>query len=259
MPTEDAVKKQLAAWIDSPELQKHLPDPDQFLSRFARVDFDVNGLKAVNDAWGHVAGDQYLQTFADFLRDNPAGRYFRDELNMEILPFHRSGDEFGLIVKSNQHGLDSSMKFQIGERSYEGNILQTMIAAYQEHSQDVDIASIGLTDAVKREKLQQLLASKNPENSYTIKPEDKHLMSMSAGGVNGREVAHTMSRDEGSEFSKEAFEKDSGGGWHKLSFGAQLVLGMNRVADSRAGENKPGIKKSIAEQSEYMKAIFSIR
>src|SRR3990167_2341040 len=147
------------------------------------------------------------ETFHQFLIEKVKIPYQQDgyerSYEVALIDFsHPSNNEFlvvnqYIIIENNQNKRPdiSSMKFQIGERSYEGNILQTMIAAYQEHSQDVDIASIGLTDAVKREKLQQLLASKNPENSYTIKPEDKHLMSMSAGGVNGREVAHTMSRD----------------------------------------------------------------
>jgi len=56
---------------------------------------DVDGLKAVNDAGGHAAGDRYLRDFADELRT-----YFRGTDGL----YRVGGDEFALLLRSA--GLD---------------------------------------------------------------------------------------------------------------------------------------------------------
>ena len=58
-------------------------------SRFAVVFVDVNGLKSVNDRFGHLAGDQLLLEVAQRLREQTRS-------NEE--PFHLSGDEFAIIA-----------------------------------------------------------------------------------------------------------------------------------------------------------------
>jgi len=54
---------------------------------------DVNGLKSINDNFGHNAGDQLIKTFAAALRDK-----FRRKSD-EII-FRKGGDEFVMILKN---------------------------------------------------------------------------------------------------------------------------------------------------------------
>ncbi len=57
--------------------------------RFSLALLDLDGFKAINDSFGHAAGDEILITVASRLRDIPDGRLFISRLG---------GDEFGLVL-----------------------------------------------------------------------------------------------------------------------------------------------------------------
>jgi diguanylate cyclase (GGDEF)-like protein len=42
----------------------------RYSEEFQLVIFDLNGLKIVNDSYGHLAGDKYIETFANKLKNN---------------------------------------------------------------------------------------------------------------------------------------------------------------------------------------------
>lgn len=58
--------------------------------RFALVVLDVDGFKALNDRYGHLAGDIALESIADVLRDT---------LRRSDCAFRLGGDEFALILE----------------------------------------------------------------------------------------------------------------------------------------------------------------
>jgi diguanylate cyclase (GGDEF)-like protein len=60
------------------------------------VAIDLDGLKAINDAQGHPAGDAVIRALAGALSD-AAGSH--------ATPYHLSGDEFGLIVQGGEDGV----------------------------------------------------------------------------------------------------------------------------------------------------------
>lgn len=75
---------------------------------FALLYMDLDNFKSINDEFGHNAGDQYLQTFTDSLKNF---------LNSESSLYRISGDEFVLI--SNQEKIRDIM-IQI-EQNTKGN------------------------------------------------------------------------------------------------------------------------------------------
>ena len=67
----------------------------------ARVNFDLNGLKALNDLGGHEAGNKGLKLFANILNFGATTLWLRDELKLEVITSAEGGDEFGLVVHGN--------------------------------------------------------------------------------------------------------------------------------------------------------------
>src|SRR3989344_5559084 len=67
----------------------------------ARVNFDLNGLKALNDLGGHETGNKGLKLFANILNFGATTLWLRDELKLEVITSAEGGDEFGLVVHGN--------------------------------------------------------------------------------------------------------------------------------------------------------------
>jgi len=78
LPNRRIVKKRLDTAIET--------TPGQF----AFLQLDVDGLKDVNDTYGHLEGDEFLRTTAAVLEDT-----LREN---DFLPAHISGDEFSVII-----------------------------------------------------------------------------------------------------------------------------------------------------------------
>jgi GGDEF domain-containing protein len=72
------------------------------LKKVARISFDLNGLKAVNDLTGsHEQGDQYLKMMIDVLRDEKVTAWLA-ERKIEAVITADGGDEFGMILRSSE-------------------------------------------------------------------------------------------------------------------------------------------------------------
>ena len=71
---------------------------DKDLYCLARVNFDLNGLKALNDLGGHEVGNKGLKLFANILNFGATTIWLRDELRLEVTTSAEGGDEFGLVV-----------------------------------------------------------------------------------------------------------------------------------------------------------------
>ena len=51
------------------ERLKQLREPDADISRITVIVIDINGLKKINDSYGHFGGDDAIKTVASALRD----------------------------------------------------------------------------------------------------------------------------------------------------------------------------------------------
>lgn len=67
------------------------------LYRIAKIAFDLNGLKTLNDSAGHEAGNHALEIFSKILKDGQTTRWLKDQ-EVEVIPAHQSGDEFLLLM-----------------------------------------------------------------------------------------------------------------------------------------------------------------
>lgn len=67
------------------------------LYRVAKIAFDLNGLKTLNDASGHDTGNNALEIFSKLLKDGKTSTWLREQ-GVEVIPAHQSGDEFILLI-----------------------------------------------------------------------------------------------------------------------------------------------------------------
>ncbi|MBI5139850.1 MAG: hypothetical protein HZA94_00130 [Candidatus Vogelbacteria bacterium] len=92
------------------------------LYKVARIAFDLNGLKALNDIGGHSSGDEGLRLFSGILKNGKTTRWLRDELGFEIISSAEGGDEFGIVISGIKNGKtlkDLGMLKMIKDRYYE--------------------------------------------------------------------------------------------------------------------------------------------
>jgi hypothetical protein len=79
------------------------------LKKVARISWDLNALGAVNDLNGgkHDKGDSYIKICVKVLTD-PAVLALAKKFDLELTPFHESGDEFAAIVVSREPIVEGS-------------------------------------------------------------------------------------------------------------------------------------------------------
>jgi diguanylate cyclase (GGDEF)-like protein len=87
---------------------------------------DINGFKAVNDTWGHMAGDRALCDFAGFLREQTRESDYL---------FRLGGDEFMLLM----NGADENACRAFGQR------LLTMVAPWNESRKAQGLVTISFS------------------------------------------------------------------------------------------------------------------
>ena len=74
------------------EKLKKLRKPSSNISRITVIAFDINGMKEINDSYGHFSGDDAIKTVA---------RALKDTLGTKADIFRIGGDEFVCISESN--------------------------------------------------------------------------------------------------------------------------------------------------------------
>lgn len=103
LPRDVFSKERAIMWFK--DLLDEQPTPDD-LKKIARLSFDANGLKAVNDLSGsHEKGTAYLQRIAQIFHasareDHPIGKRLRQLGIREMIPVLGGGDEYSVIVKA---------------------------------------------------------------------------------------------------------------------------------------------------------------
>jgi GGDEF domain-containing protein len=102
MPNKSYAKQEAMQAVN--EILTNNPKLDD-LKKVARVSFDLNGLKAVNDLAGTRAGDEYLAMAKEALESEEL-RNFAFNNGFSYVVCHESGDEFSAIIKSSDQSLD---------------------------------------------------------------------------------------------------------------------------------------------------------
>ncbi len=102
------------------------------------VMFDLDKFKAVNDTYGHQAGDQVLETLADILRETAReidrlGRYGGEEF-LAILP--DSDPEAGMTFAERVRETVDQQKFEIGEEEALSMTISAGVATYPHDDAD---------------------------------------------------------------------------------------------------------------------------
>ncbi len=67
------------------------------LYKVAKIAFDLNGLKTLNDAAGHESGNNALEIFSKILKEGETSKWLREQ-KIDVIPAHQSGDEFILLI-----------------------------------------------------------------------------------------------------------------------------------------------------------------
>jgi len=67
----------------------------------ARINFDLNGLKALNDLGGHESGNKGLRLFSEMLRAGDTTKWLKDQ-GIKVMASAEGGDEFGLLLISDK-------------------------------------------------------------------------------------------------------------------------------------------------------------
>jgi diguanylate cyclase (GGDEF)-like protein len=98
--------------------------------------FDVNGLKAVNDQLGHLAGDELLRKTGELLRSQL--RRQQDEV------FRIGGDEFALITDAPKDGCESWLKDRAA-----GVAMQLQLGGYPQAGLSIGVARLSETGGTR--------------------------------------------------------------------------------------------------------------
>ncbi|MEI6288676.1 MAG: GGDEF domain-containing protein [bacterium] len=201
------------------------------LNGHAILNFDVNGLKAVNDIGGHVAGDEYLRRIAKAL-SSPETTIAKKLKVMDIETFFTSngGDEFAIILKGNIDFTDEKT-----------DLLNEILFDYQ-----AEIAKIDCSDLIdfSDEKIQEKLAGLTVPEGFIFQA------SVSAGAASFKE-ALTL-----------AIEKltDSDHGYDADLFA--IMDETLKLSDERSMEDKKEIKTGWADstnKNENLMAMITAR
>ncbi len=99
MPNREFIEYKIFRYISESLDHKQLNQED--LYKVARINFDLNGLKVMNDVGGHSRGNTGLLIFSSILREGKTTQWLKKQ-GIEAAPSAEGGDEFGLVIYGNQ-------------------------------------------------------------------------------------------------------------------------------------------------------------
>lgn len=196
---------------------------DRDLYCMARVNFDLNGLKALNDLGGHEAGNKGLKLFANILNFGATTIWLRDELHLEVTSSAEGGDEFGLVVFGH---LDLR------------ELAPTIVHRYAEEVYAADVSHfIDFANPEVRAKLQALGISDEVPKDFVFR------ISTSVGVSLFGEAFDTI--DVGKSDSKFAEIEES------------LINVMFKLADSRSTAHKSAFKRELGDKNPILSGLYA--
>lgn len=138
---------------------------------------DMDNFKAINDTYGHLAGDNTLKMFADTLRDNAGdgdipGRIGGDEFVMYI-----DGQRSKTEIENLANNIINDMCYKIEQCKYETNTSVSVgISQIPEDGEDFDACFLAADKALYYVK-------QNGKNAYRFFSESKQIQSEKAGSL----------------------------------------------------------------------------
>ncbi|MBU0648980.1 hypothetical protein KJ969_02660 [Patescibacteria group bacterium] len=160
MPNKAFAKYEVRKQIDG--LLEQEPKP-KGLNKIAKLSFDLNGLKSVNDlnAGKHEYGDEYLRRVAGALKDEESdiSKELREK-NIQVSVSVEGGDEFGVLL--------------VGEKELTQDELAQIIAQYNKMITSLEVGD--LVDFNKEEVLRTYAGIGEPEWLAMDKAERKRTM-----------------------------------------------------------------------------------
>ncbi len=109
------IEFELAKKVGSAFEKKELSKPD--LEKIAIINFDLNGLKALNDLGGHTSGDRGLGILAEILQNGETIKWLKEN-GVDSIPFTQGGDEFGALLSSDEKNLNE-IRNEVERRFFE--------------------------------------------------------------------------------------------------------------------------------------------
>jgi diguanylate cyclase (GGDEF)-like protein/PAS domain S-box-containing protein len=156
---------------------------------------DLNGLKLVNDAFGHYEGDKLLKQTADI---------FREYLRAEDIAARWGGDEFAILMPKTKS--DDAEK-----------VVQRITEAAQSLDRDKSILSIAFGWATKTKNTEDLEEIFKTAEEYMYK--NKISKNQGVRGLTIKNIIHTL-------FDKSAVEELHSQKVKELSIGIAKALGL---------------------------------
>lgn len=201
------------------------------LNTIARINFDMNGLKPLNDLGGHSSGNKALFIFSEILKNGKTSTLLKEKYGIEIISSIEGGDEFGLIIRS---------PFDLKKEADDGKtFLDEVLEMYLQEIYQSDIGE--LIDFQKPE-VRKLLQRKG-----IVLPSDFvfHLSS-SAGASTAAEIFQELDFE---RMKKKPFS----------DFLKALSSEIFKKADLKATAQKEKFKKEILpEKNPYLAKLYTL-
>jgi GGDEF domain-containing protein len=196
---------------------------DRDLYCLARVNFDLNGLKALNDLGGHEAGNKGLKLFANILNFGATTIWLRDELHLEVTSSAEGGDEFGLVIFGhlNLRELAPTIVHRYFEEVYAADV-----------SHMLDFADLGV-----REKLRALGIAEEVPKGFVFKISTSVGISLFGEAFDAVDMSQAESRF--------------------LDIEKNIINVMFKLADSRATSHKSDFKRELGEKNPVLSGLYS--
>ncbi|HEY4504628.1 MAG TPA: hypothetical protein VJI73_02560 [Candidatus Paceibacterota bacterium] len=211
----------IAEYIQAIIAKSSLDEKDLYI--LARVNFDLNGLKALNDLAGHDVGNRGLKLFANILNFGASTLWLRDELELEVISSAEGGDEFGLVIFGQQD-----------LREYHEEIT----SRYFEEVYKADVSHlINFENEKVRDNLRALGISDDVPKDFKFKMSTSVGLCMFGEAMDIVEVSR-----EGAKYEELVME---------------ITNAMFALADERSMKHKNAFKQKLGEQNSILSGLYA--